>query len=114
MRSSLTKIAALGCLSSTVVSQATDAYSAAVHCACDQLTALDNSTTLARNTTTYDVERINFWDVRADLSPGCIVMPTSADQVAKAIVILNSCNTQFAIRGGGHMNGGLLRSIEEL
>ncbi|KAJ5536570.1 hypothetical protein N7513_009756 [Penicillium frequentans] len=63
-----------------------------------------------------------YWDVRADLSPACIFLPSTPKQVAEAVSIFESCNAQFAIRGGGHMNypgsnnidGGVLMPLEKL
>lgn len=45
-----------------------------------------------------------YWDVRADLSPACILLPSTADDVSKALKILQTCDAHFAVRGGGHMN----------
>ncbi|KAI9369550.1 hypothetical protein BJX61DRAFT_549511 [Aspergillus egyptiacus] len=45
-----------------------------------------------------------YWDVRAALSPACIFLPASTAEVATAMKIIGSCDAQFAIRGGGHMN----------
>jgi hypothetical protein len=54
------------------------------------------------NYTTQAADR--YWDVRADLSPACIFLPSTPKQVAEAVSIFESCNAQFAVRGGGHMN----------
>ena len=45
-----------------------------------------------------------YWDKRADLSPACIFPPANADEIAEPVSILSSCNSQFAVRGGGHMS----------
>lgn len=61
------------------------------------------------NTANYTTQAADkYWDVRADLSPACIFLPASADEVSKAISVLGSCNAQFAVRGGGHMNVSFL------
>lgn len=44
------------------------------------------------------------WDVRTDLSPACIFLPSTANEVSKALKIFQSCDAQFAVRDGGHMN----------
>ncbi|RDW94972.1 hypothetical protein BP5796_00735 [Coleophoma crateriformis] len=73
-------------------------------CACTQLASTYGSLLLTSNSTTYTAESIDYWDVRADLLPGCIFKPTTANQVADAVSTLVSCGAQFAVRGGGHMN----------
>ena len=73
-------------------------------CACTQLASNYGSLVLTSNSTDYTAEATDYWDIRADLLPGCIFMPTEADQVADAVSIFTSCGAQFAIRGGGHMN----------
>lgn len=75
-------------------------------CACGQLASQYRNLTLYGNSTGYAEQSINYWDKRSNLSPGCIFLPTDKDQVAKAISIFASCGTQFAVRGGGHMNVG--------
>ncbi|KAJ5689372.1 hypothetical protein N7462_003764 [Penicillium macrosclerotiorum] len=63
-----------------------------------------------------------YWDIRADLSPACIFLPETADGVSNALQIFGSCDAQFAVRGGGHMNypgsnninGGVLLALERL
>jgi hypothetical protein len=45
-----------------------------------------------------------YWDVRANLSPACIFLPSSADEISNALEIFQACDAQFAVRGGGHMN----------
>ena len=73
-------------------------------CACSQLASNYGSLVLTSNSTDYTAEATDYWDVRANLLPGCIFMPIDAGQVADAVSIFASCGTQFAIRGGGHMN----------
>lgn len=46
----------------------------------------------------------SYWDIRADLSPACIVIPSTASQVSQAVRIIGTCQAKFAVRGGGHMN----------
>ncbi|KAH8669057.1 hypothetical protein BX600DRAFT_435563 [Xylariales sp. PMI_506] len=73
-------------------------------CACTQLAAQYPSIVLTSNSTNYTTEITDFWDVRSDLEPACVFLPTEADQVADAVSTFTSCGAQFAIRGGGHMN----------
>jgi hypothetical protein len=51
----------------------------------------------------YTSEATHYYDLRSDLSPKCIFVPTCANDVAKAVVVLNACQATFAVRGGGHM-----------
>jgi hypothetical protein len=46
----------------------------------------------------------SYWDIRADLSPACIVVPSTTCQVSEAVRIIGTCQANFAVRGGGHMN----------
>lgn len=80
-------------------------------CACRQLASQYGNLTLYGNSTGYTEQSINYWDTRSDLAPNCIFLPTDKDQVAKAISIFASCGTQFAVRGGGHMNVGCSRRL---
>ena len=51
--------------------------------------------------TYYNLEA---WDIRTNADPACIFSPMTADQVAGGVEIISTCDAQFAIRGGGHMN----------
>ncbi|KAJ5099569.1 hypothetical protein N7532_006570 [Penicillium argentinense] len=91
-------------------------------CACKKLSC-ELGEVILPSSATYVVQAAeNYWDVRADLSPACIFLPASADEVSKAVSIFKSCNAQFAVRGGGHMNypgsnnidGGVLLALEKL
>ncbi|TRX89501.1 hypothetical protein FHL15_009670 [Xylaria flabelliformis] len=73
-------------------------------CACSQLTTQYGGEVLGVNSTNYTAEATSYWDIRSNLSPSCIFLPTDADQVANAVAVIASCGVQFAIRGGGHMN----------
>ena len=73
-------------------------------CACAKLAESYASQLITTNSTDYTTEATGYWDVRADLLPKCIFMPTVDTQVADAVSIFTSCGAQFAVRGGGHMN----------
>lgn len=73
-------------------------------CACNHLLSTHPSLVLTPDSANYTVQATDYWDIKADLSPACIFLPIDADQVADAVSIFNTCNAQFAIRGGGHMN----------
>jgi hypothetical protein len=73
-------------------------------CACEELQARFPKSLLTADSPDYTTERKNYWDVRSDLYPTCIFLPTRTEQVADAVGIFRKCDAQFAIRGGGHMN----------
>lgn len=75
-----------------------------VQSACSQLRASFPDNVLMPNSTRYDAERTNVWDIRSNSKPACIFLPTTADAVAQGVTIFHREKTQFAIRGGGHMN----------
>ncbi|KAJ5548988.1 hypothetical protein N7513_006222 [Penicillium frequentans] len=56
----------------------------------------------SKNYTTQTVDYI--WDIRANLSPACVFVPNTAAEVSQAVKIINECQANFAVRGGGHMN----------
>jgi hypothetical protein len=47
--------------------------------------------------------KTHYYDLREDLAPKCVFVPQTANDVAKGVVVLNVCQSQFAVRGGGHM-----------
>ncbi|KAJ5673433.1 hypothetical protein N7507_002560 [Penicillium longicatenatum] len=73
-------------------------------CACKRLSTLYPSQFISPNSSNYTAQSTYYWDIRADLSPACIFMPDTADQVATAVKTFVNCDAQFAVRGGGHMN----------
>lgn len=79
---------------------------AGANCACTQLAAKYGDLVLTSNSTNYTTQSTDYWDVRADLLPGCIFLPSAVDQVADAVSTFVSCGAQFAIRSGRHMNVG--------
>ncbi|KAF4121326.1 FAD/FMN-containing dehydrogenase [Geosmithia morbida] len=82
-------------------------------CACTKLAAeFEASSVLFAESTNYTTQTLAYWDKRAVLEPKCIFLPTSAEDVATAVKTFASCGTQFAVRGGGHMNNPGSNSIE--
>ncbi|KAH6990268.1 FAD binding domain protein [Ilyonectria destructans] len=100
----------------------TVSLSTGASCACSKLSAEYGNSVLASNSANYTTEATAVWDIRSYLSPKCIFLPKDADQVADALSIFSSCGSQFAVRGGGHMNfpgannidGGVLMALSEL
>lgn len=74
-------------------------------CACKALLQSFGDNVILPGQANYTYQTVDyFWDIRADLSPACVFVPQTANAVAGALKIFNSCNAQFAVRGGGHMN----------
>jgi FAD/FMN-containing dehydrogenase len=73
-------------------------------CACSKLSRA-YSGIISPNGANYTAQAADaYWDVRANLSPACIFLPSTADEISKALDIFQTCDAQFAVRGGGHMN----------
>lgn len=72
-------------------------------CACGILEFILPGQVFLPGATNYTVENTHYWDLREDLSPKCVFVPETAHDVAKGVLVLKSCKSQFAIRGGGHM-----------
>lgn len=85
--------------------------SSTVQNACAQLQSAYPKELLMPNSSDYESERINFWDIRSNKEPACIFLPTTADAVAEAVTIFHKEKAQFAIRGGGHMNVSLIHVL---
>jgi FAD/FMN-containing dehydrogenase len=73
-------------------------------CACSKLSRVFSGI-ISPNGANYTAQAADaYWDVRANLSPACIFLPTTADEISNALDIFQTCYAQFAVRGGGHMN----------
>ncbi|PSK40038.1 hypothetical protein B9Z65_7978 [Elsinoe australis] len=73
-------------------------------CACGQLQAVNPANYLNPTCAGFEKENLRVWDKRSNQMPACIFLPSTAEEATAAIGILNTCNAQFAMRGGGHMN----------
>lgn len=81
------------------------AITKAEQCACKKLARTFQSSVIFPGQANYTEQTVDsYWDVRADLSPACVLVPETVSAVASAMKIFGSCNAQFAVRGGGHMN----------
>ncbi|KAK9783653.1 hypothetical protein SCAR479_00212 [Seiridium cardinale] len=60
----------------------------------------------------YDARVDSYWSNSAKLKPDCILLPKTAEEVAKAIKPLAAANERFAIRSGGHTNWAGSNNIE--
>jgi hypothetical protein len=70
---------------------------------CDALSKSVPNTIFYRGDDVYKYENTQFWSNNELMDPECVFRPSSADEVAQAVQIMQDTNTQFAVRGGGHM-----------
>jgi len=70
---------------------------------CDALSENVPNTIFYRGDDVYEYESKKFWSNNEIMDPECVFRPSSADEVAQAVQIMQDTNTQFAVRGGGHM-----------
>ncbi|EMR66280.1 putative fad binding domain-containing protein [Eutypa lata UCREL1] len=114
--------ATLFAAASAQLSSNSSAFAINVDCACSELSQKLPDSVLVPSSENFTVETKNFWDVRSAVAPACMFFPTSADEVAEGVSVIASCDAQFAIRGGGHMNfpgsnsieGGVLLALNKL
>ncbi|KAL3293118.1 FAD binding domain-containing protein [Colletotrichum asianum] len=51
----------------------------------------------------YTSEQLNYWSTACgNLKPGCILVPTSAEEVSAIVKVLETNNETFAVKSGGH------------
>ena len=72
-------------------------------CACGMLNTLFRGKVHFPGSSNYTAEATHYWDLKESLSPKCVFVPANSHDVAKGVVTLNVCKSQFAVRGGGHM-----------
>lgn len=70
---------------------------------CDALNEHVPNTIFYRSDDVYKYESQQFWSNNEIMDPECVFRPSSADEVAQAVQIMQDTNTEFAVRGGGHM-----------
>lgn len=51
----------------------------------------------------YEYEAQAFWSNTQLMSPGCVFRPLCAQEVSCAVSVVKATNSEFAVRGGGHM-----------
>lgn len=73
-------------------------------CACGILEQVVGSNSiLFPGSANYTTQNTHYYTTRADLAPACIYVPATVADVAIGVVALDVCQTQFAVRGAGHM-----------
>ncbi|KAI1261351.1 hypothetical protein F5Y18DRAFT_440462 [Xylariaceae sp. FL1019] len=78
--------------------------------------------TLTPNTTSYINEEATFWSSTEQLSPTCMFLPETPEQVAKAVGLFVQYDCAWSIKGGGHsaipgaanIHDGILMPMEKL
>lgn len=91
-------------------------HGALIEAACSTRTATDTSATgcgaleikfpgktFYPGDSVYEYEAQEFWSNTELLNPTCIFRPESASDVAAGITLGRETETDFAVRGGGHM-----------
>jgi FAD/FMN-containing dehydrogenase len=68
---------------------------------------------LLPNHTEYTARLGSYWSVSAALSPWCMVLPSTAEDVSTTIKTLVSGNCTFGVKGGGHGSFALSNAVEE-
>ncbi|KAJ5893647.1 hypothetical protein N7495_005338 [Penicillium taxi] len=89
---------------------------------CDALNKPVSDAVFSPDSTVYDYETKQFWSNTEIMSPACVFRPQSSSQLAEGLDALVKSNSQFAVRGGGHMgirgsnniNGGVLIVMSNL
>ncbi|KAJ6784908.1 hypothetical protein PWT90_02381 [Aphanocladium album] len=69
---------------------------------CQSLSKSLASIYFAPNSTEYDSSIRERWSGTAILHPGCVIAPTSTDEVSQAIKIIVKNKCQFSVKSGGH------------
>ncbi|KAK3297150.1 FAD binding domain-containing protein [Chaetomium fimeti] len=68
---------------------------------------------LLPNQTEYTSRLGSYWSVSAALSPWCMVLPYTAEDVSSIIKTLVSGNCSFGVKGGGHGSFALSNAVED-
>lgn len=70
---------------------------------CAALEAILADKTFQPGQEVYNYEASQFWSNTEILNPACIFRPSSANDVAAAVLAARLTSSKFAVRGGGHM-----------
>ena len=81
-------------------------HASGVDCACAVLQKLEDKAEVlekSSNSTQYLEEAFRHFSKTDYKKPACIFLPVEAADVARAVVVVDTCGAVFAVRGGGHM-----------
>lgn len=82
--------------------------------ACDDVESLTTIDVSRPLTLSYIAEQNEYWSEACSLlKPGCIVFPSTAEEVAAVVRILGSHIEDFAVKSGGHSPNKYFASVEE-
>lgn len=70
---------------------------------CQTLKNTLSDSVFAKDSVIYAYESQNFWSNTEILSPECVFRPQSGKQLSTGLQELVKTQSQFAVRGGGHM-----------
>lgn len=70
---------------------------------CQTLKNALSDSVFAKDSVVYAYESENFWSNTEILSPECVFRPQSGQQLSSGLQELVKSQSQFAVRGGGHM-----------
>lgn len=70
---------------------------------CQTLKNAQSDSVFAKDSVVYAYESENFWSNTEILSPECVFRPQSGKQLSSGLQELVKSQSQFAVRGGGHM-----------
>lgn len=68
---------------------------------------------LLPNHTEYASRLDSYWSVSAALSPWCMVLPSTAEDVSTTIRTLVSGNCTFGVKGGGHGSFAFSNAVKD-
>ncbi|KAF4871836.1 Bifunctional solanapyrone synthase [Colletotrichum siamense] len=99
LRSFPAKLAFVALLSTATAQDAGQTNSSA----CDTLQQTLGAITALPGSDSYTNATQDYFNAAAWLSPSCVIAPTTSQEMSNILGTFNDTNTQFAIRGGGHM-----------
>ncbi|KAL5606920.1 hypothetical protein BROUX41_003296 [Berkeleyomyces rouxiae] len=70
---------------------------------CDTIRGTTDITVKDRWSLTFIKENLGYWSTRcAGMTPSCMIIPTTVEQVSQAMQLLSASGETFAIKSGGH------------
>jgi FAD/FMN-containing dehydrogenase len=81
---------------------------------CDQVASLYPNITIDQPLSLeYTTAQTEYWSTSCgDLKPGCILTPTTTEEVAQIVQVLLTNNETFAIKSGGHNPNNYFASVD--
>ncbi|KAI0472788.1 FAD binding domain-containing protein [Xylariaceae sp. FL0804] len=80
---------------------------------CDTLESTTSISLSRQLSLAYIVSETEYWSTSCgDLKPSCIILPTTTEEVAAVVSVLNDNNETFAIKSGGHNPNNYFASVD--